>query len=562
MRGLASPAGTSSERRPRLFKSIQFGLGEPIVSTPMAMGSASAGRCSEYAAFAEVSLADGGGSGRLWFSTALTCPRCSSELRRLEQPSRRSLEVPAGDASPRIDARVPNWREGVRRDQHQVQPEVHNGHHEDGQHWNVAPVFPRGRLQPRGRLKRRAARSSTSEEAAVAQAALTPNPRSRRGPTANRQARLQARSIILPPGLALSRRSRLTSNVRRHRRPQSPPSPSFICVRPSPKMRVAVAACVTCVLTVGRPHWKTAWPMLQDYAVVIRTDGLFWRRSVRSWFGAGSIRDERWFSHRQRRSVFRSGRVRVSARRCSGMPRHPARQAGYESIYLYTNEKMAENIALYAKVGYVEYERREEEGFRRVFMRKPLRTVTPNPVGRGEAQRQPRWPRGAAVHSASARPARLAVGLASPRTFYAGGTVLESGKAAFQLGQTAEHVRHGYAAGGNEQDPLAPCKFKLSARTLSVVAQAAPGDRPSSPSCQFWRSVILRVVAQLVVLALACVCRQPRVFPALGGVARRVLLLGPLATYPSSKRTHLVSPHRPRAAVRPARAWGLGRRAR
>jgi len=33
---------------------------------------------------------------------------------------------------------------------------------------------------------------------------------------------------------------------------------------------------------------------------------------------------------------------------------------------------MAENIALYARVGYVEYERRQEQGFRRVFMRKPL----------------------------------------------------------------------------------------------------------------------------------------------------------------------------------------------
>ena len=39
-------------------------------------------------------------------------------------------------------------------------------------------------------------------------------PRSRRGPTANRQARLQVRFIILPLGLALCRRSRLNSNVR------------------------------------------------------------------------------------------------------------------------------------------------------------------------------------------------------------------------------------------------------------------------------------------------------------------------------------------------------------
>jgi len=41
--------------------------------------------------------------------------------------------------------------------------------------------------------------------------------RSRRGPTASHQARLQVRFIILPPGLASRRRSRLTSNVRHQR---------------------------------------------------------------------------------------------------------------------------------------------------------------------------------------------------------------------------------------------------------------------------------------------------------------------------------------------------------
>ena len=55
---------------------------------------------------------------------------------------------------------------------------------------------------------------------ARAQRRLTP--RSKRGPTANCQARLQVRFIILPPGLALCRRSRLNSNVR----PRNNPNPS------------------------------------------------------------------------------------------------------------------------------------------------------------------------------------------------------------------------------------------------------------------------------------------------------------------------------------------------
>jgi len=49
-----------------------------------------------------------------------------------------------------------------------------------------------------------------------------------------------------------------------------------------------------------------------------------------------------------------------------------ARRLGYRTLYLYTNALMRENIALYARYGYQEYERREEQGFHRVFMRKTV----------------------------------------------------------------------------------------------------------------------------------------------------------------------------------------------
>jgi ribosomal protein S18 acetylase RimI-like enzyme len=49
-----------------------------------------------------------------------------------------------------------------------------------------------------------------------------------------------------------------------------------------------------------------------------------------------------------------------------------ARRQGFASIYLYTHEKMTENQALYARIGYVEYDRRFEQGLARVYMRKPL----------------------------------------------------------------------------------------------------------------------------------------------------------------------------------------------
>jgi N-acetylglutamate synthase-like GNAT family acetyltransferase len=49
-----------------------------------------------------------------------------------------------------------------------------------------------------------------------------------------------------------------------------------------------------------------------------------------------------------------------------------ARRAGFDSLYLYTNEKMTENQALYARIGYVEYDRRARGGTRVVYMRKKL----------------------------------------------------------------------------------------------------------------------------------------------------------------------------------------------
>lgn len=50
-----------------------------------------------------------------------------------------------------------------------------------------------------------------------------------------------------------------------------------------------------------------------------------------------------------------------------------ALRQGFDSIYLFTNEKMSENRALYARIGYVEYRRLVLENRTRVFLRKALR---------------------------------------------------------------------------------------------------------------------------------------------------------------------------------------------
>jgi GNAT superfamily N-acetyltransferase len=49
-----------------------------------------------------------------------------------------------------------------------------------------------------------------------------------------------------------------------------------------------------------------------------------------------------------------------------------ARRRGFDSIYLYTHEKMTENLTIYSRIGYVEYDRRSQGEFSLVYMRKHL----------------------------------------------------------------------------------------------------------------------------------------------------------------------------------------------
>ena len=49
-----------------------------------------------------------------------------------------------------------------------------------------------------------------------------------------------------------------------------------------------------------------------------------------------------------------------------------ARSLGLSEIRLYANEAMTENLAYYPRHGYAETHRAEQDGFRRVFFRKPI----------------------------------------------------------------------------------------------------------------------------------------------------------------------------------------------
>ncbi|KAJ5677222.1 uncharacterized protein N7477_002855 [Penicillium maclennaniae] len=55
-----------------------------------------------------------------------------------------------------------------------------------------------------------------------------------------------------------------------------------------------------------------------------------------------------------------------------GYAENIAKARGHSSLTLYTNVKMYENLGLYVKLGFIETERKLEDGFERVYFRKQL----------------------------------------------------------------------------------------------------------------------------------------------------------------------------------------------
>jgi ribosomal protein S18 acetylase RimI-like enzyme len=119
---------------------------------------------------------------------------------------------------------------------------------------------------------------------------------------------------------------------------------------------------------IGRPPG----PMTEDYAKVIR------EREATVLESGGEIVGLLVLGQTDDGFTIENVAVRPS-RRGEGLGRallelaeEEARRAGFDSIHLYTHEKMTENLELYAGIGYVEYDRRRGDGFSRVFMRKRL----------------------------------------------------------------------------------------------------------------------------------------------------------------------------------------------
>ena len=153
--------------------------------------------------------------------------------------------------------------------------------------------------------------------------------------------------------------------------PANTASPSIR--RALPNDAPGIAECVHAAYAPWVPRiGREPWPMLQDYRLVIEAEHVFVADCAGRLSGVLVLSETDDGFLIDNVAVLPTLKGRGVGRALLTYAEEQARANGYGSIYLYTNEAMAENIALYSRLGYVEYERRQEQGFRRVFMRKQL----------------------------------------------------------------------------------------------------------------------------------------------------------------------------------------------
>ena len=116
-------------------------------------------------------------------------------------------------------------------------------------------------------------------------------------------------------------------------------------------------------------------PMLADYAALIARGVVHVVREARSGHLCGVIvlwpRDGAMFVENVAVPVRYQGRG--LGRRLMTFAEEQAHALDLAEVRLYTNEAMTENLAFYSRLGFEETDRRLDDGYRRVFLRKPLR---------------------------------------------------------------------------------------------------------------------------------------------------------------------------------------------
>jgi uncharacterized protein (DUF1810 family)/N-acetylglutamate synthase-like GNAT family acetyltransferase len=137
-----------------------------------------------------------------------------------------------------------------------------------------------------------------------------------------------------------------------------------------------VAAVTACVCAAYYRHirliGRQPGPMLEDYAKVMREHRVHVVERDRRIVGVLVLADTDEGLLIDNVAVDPSAQGSGVGRLLLEFAESEARRRGLPSIYLSTNEKMTENQALYARIGYITFDHRVINGYPRVFMRKEL----------------------------------------------------------------------------------------------------------------------------------------------------------------------------------------------
>jgi GNAT superfamily N-acetyltransferase len=131
---------------------------------------------------------------------------------------------------------------------------------------------------------------------------------------------------------------------------------------------IAVAAYQRYVPRIGQPPA----PMTTDYAQAVRRGQAWVAVEGGKVIGFAILIAQPGYLLLDSVAVRPDAQGRGIGTRLLDLAEDHARSLHLGEIRLYTNEAMTENLSYYPRLGYVEAHRAEQDGFRRVYFRKPL----------------------------------------------------------------------------------------------------------------------------------------------------------------------------------------------
>ena len=137
--------------------------------------------------------------------------------------------------------------------------------------------------------------------------------------------------------------------------------------------RAAIETCVRAAYAKYVPRMgKEPAPMLADYATLIAAGVVHVLADRSGVRGVVVCFAREGYFFLENVAVDPAHQGQGLGRALLGFVEQQAREAGCHEIRLYTHERMTENIPFYQRLGYEEVDRRVEDGYARVFMRKTL----------------------------------------------------------------------------------------------------------------------------------------------------------------------------------------------